>query len=80
MRVSAIIMLCGMMSAGCTVTGQDPILALGMPNPASVYCIEQGGTLDIRQTPNGNVTHCVLSDGSSVDEWAYYRKHHLQQE
>jgi putative hemolysin len=62
--------------AGCTVSGSDPLLAVGMPNPASVYCIERGGTLDIQQRPGGDVTTCVLSDGSRVDEWEFYRRNH----
>lgn len=28
---------------GCTVSGPNPALSIGMPNPASVYCIERGG-------------------------------------
>jgi putative hemolysin len=63
---------------GCTVSGPDPILAVGMPNPASVYCIERGGTLDITQRPEGDVTMCVLSDGTRIDEWALYRRDHPQ--
>lgn len=43
-------------------------------NPASVYCQEQGGTVDIRTDGNGNQTgYCVFSDGTEVEEWAYYR-------
>lgn len=62
--------------AGCTVTGPDPILAVGMPNPASVYCIERGGTLDIQQSPKGDVTTCVLANGTRVEEWEFYRRNH----
>lgn len=62
--------------AGCTVTGPDPILAVGMPNPASVYCIERGGTLDIQQSPKGDVTTCVLANDTRVEEWEFYRRNH----
>lgn len=34
-----------------------------MPNPASVYCTEQGNKLEIR----------TADDGSTCDEWAYCR-------
>ncbi|MBC2768375.1 putative hemolysin [Pusillimonas minor] len=64
---------------GCTVSGPNPALSIGMPNPASVYCIERGGTLDIQQRPDGDVTTCVLSDGSRVDEWEFYRRNHPKQ-
>lgn len=46
----------------------------GIANPASVYCVEQGGTVDIRTDADGNQTGvCVFPDGTEVDEWAYYR-------
>ena len=46
----------------------------GLANPASVYCEDQGGTVEIRTDDVGNQTgYCVFSDGTEVDEWAYYR-------
>ncbi|MDH3396945.1 MAG: DUF333 domain-containing protein [Acidimicrobiia bacterium] len=45
----------------------------GPANPASVYCQEQGGTLDLRSTEEGSAGYCVFSDGSECEEWAYYR-------
>ncbi len=62
--------------AGCTVSGPDPILAIGVPNPASVYCIERAGTLDIKQSAAGDVSMCDLSDGTRVEEWELYRRNH----
>ena len=45
-----------------------------MANPASVFCEEQGGTVDIRVDEEGNQTgFCVFSDGIECDEWAYFR-------
>ncbi|NYT64879.1 DUF333 domain-containing protein [Alcaligenaceae bacterium] len=67
-----------MLITGCTVSGPDPMLAIGMPNPASVYCIERLGTLDIQERADGQVTMCVLPDGSSVEEWEFYRRNHPQ--
>lgn len=64
--------------AGCTVSGPDPIMGLQLPNPASVYCIERGGSIDIKESPQGDVTTCVLSDGTRVDEWEFYRQNHPQ--
>ncbi len=46
----------------------------GAPNPASVYCEEQGGTLEIREDEDGNQYGvCVFDDGSECEEWAFYR-------
>src|SRR5574340_991881 len=45
-----------------------------MPNPASVYCTENGNSLEIRTAADGSQNGiCVFPDGSSCDEWAYYR-------
>jgi putative hemolysin len=46
----------------------------GMPNPASVYCVQNGNTLEIRTADDGSQNGiCVFPDGSACDEWAYYR-------
>ncbi|MBG0771203.1 MAG: DUF333 domain-containing protein [Anaerolineaceae bacterium] len=45
----------------------------GLANPASVYCEEQGGTLDIRDEDGGQVGYCIFADGSECEEWAFYR-------
>jgi putative hemolysin len=45
-----------------------------VPNPASVYCEQHGNKLEIRTVADGSqVGICVFPDGSSCDEWAYYR-------
>jgi putative hemolysin len=42
-------------------------------NPASQYCIDNGGSLEIRNDSNGNQYGiCIFSDGSECDEWEYY--------
>jgi putative hemolysin len=47
---------------------------MGMPNPASVYCEQNGNTLEIRTAADGSQNGiCVFPDGSTCDEWAYYR-------
>ncbi len=46
----------------------------GMPNPASVFCTDQGGTIDVREDAEGNQHGvCVFPDGSECDEWAFFR-------
>lgn len=48
--------------------------AANLPNPASVYCEEQGNRLEIRTATDGSQSGvCVFSDGSECDEWAYFR-------
>ena len=51
-----------------------PQTPVGLPNPASVYCEQNGNTLEIRTAADGSQSGvCVFLDGSSCDEWAYYR-------
>lgn len=46
----------------------------GIPNPASVYCAQNGNKLEIQTAPDGSQNGiCVFPDGSSCDEWAYFR-------
>ena len=46
----------------------------GIPNPASVYCKEQGNKHEIRMAADGSQSgRCVFPDGSTCDEWAYFR-------
>lgn len=44
-----------------------------LPNPASVYCEQQGGKLEIVETTAGQQGICVLPSGDRCDEWAFYR-------
>jgi putative hemolysin len=45
-----------------------------LPNPASVYCKQQGFTLEIRTATDGSQTgFCKFPDGSECDEWVYFR-------
>ncbi len=45
----------------------------GLANPASVYCIEQGGEVDIVDEADGQVGYCELPDGRRIEEWELYR-------
>jgi putative hemolysin len=45
-----------------------------MPNPASVYCEQNGNRLEIQTASDGSQSGiCVFPDGSTCDEWAYFR-------
>ncbi len=67
-RVSA---LAGMFSAtACSdkaaEDGADE--TVGMPNPAAVFCADQGGEYLL------DSGECRLADGTVVDGWEYYRE------
>jgi len=54
-------------------TGTE-ITQVNMPNPASVYCEQNGNKLEIQTAADGSQNGIyVFPDGSSCDEWAYYR-------
>jgi len=42
-------------------------------NPASVYCIEHGGNLEIRKSDAGEYGVCIFDDRSECEEWAFFR-------
>jgi putative hemolysin len=47
----------------------------GLQNPASVYCEQNGNKLEIRTATDGSQSGiCIFPDGSTCDEWAYYRR------
>jgi len=47
---------------------------VNMPNPASVYCEQNGYELEIRTAADSSQSGvCIFPDGSTCDEWAYYR-------
>ncbi|WP_253384116.1 putative hemolysin [unidentified bacterial endosymbiont] len=48
--------------------------AIGMANPASVYCLQKGGEQIPVQSPQGVRTECKLPGGEVIDEWELYRR------
>jgi putative hemolysin len=75
------VVVCTLLSAPARSSGPGPQSeatsepdGAGLPNPASVYCEEQGGRLEIRAAADGSqYGACVFPDGSECDEWAFYR-------
>lgn len=50
---------------------------IGTANPASAYCVEQGGESIIKKDNDGNEYGiCKFNDGKEIDEWDFYRKNH----
>ena len=47
---------------------------IGMPNPASVHCIDQGGISKMEKDALGNTYGvCVFKDNRQCGEWALFR-------
>jgi putative hemolysin len=43
-----------------------------LANPASVFCIENNGTIEMRNNEQGQYGVCIIN-GKECDEWAFYR-------
>jgi putative hemolysin len=81
MRTKILLALCFLFLLGGCVqpttqpSDSNPSGTPNLPNPASVYCEQQGYKLEIRTAPDGSQSGvCVFPDGSQCDEWAYYRR------
>lgn len=69
------LLVAGILGA-CAPASQPPpaLTPAGLANPASVYCEQQGGHLEIRtDASGGQAGYCLFADGSECDEWAYFR-------
>jgi len=57
-------------TTACAAAADNPS---SIANPASEFCIENGGISDIRESENGQIGWCVFADGSECDEWEFFR-------
>ena len=49
---------------------------IGMANPASEFCVKQGGKSEIKKDKDGGEYGvCHLPNGTVVEEWEYFRQH-----
>lgn len=65
---------------GCPVFALPQSSAPGSPaglaNPASVFCVQCGGTVSIQSTPAGEVGICTWLNGLQIEEWSLWRFFH----
>ncbi|BDU58890.1 hypothetical protein LMORI2_18720 [Limnohabitans sp. MORI2] len=75
MHLPQIATFCAIAIASCACTPSEPATkpATEMANPASVHCINAGGKLTIKRTPQGEVGMCELPSGKVCEEWALFR-------
>ncbi|MCB1543688.1 MAG: DUF333 domain-containing protein [Rhodobiaceae bacterium] len=62
-------------AAGLTQTPALPI-ERAIANPASVFCVRQGGRVEIVRGIKGQIGICVLPDGRRIEEWEFFRANH----
>lgn len=74
MKRTIFLFVLGMLLTACAAKTSTPVTDVALANPASVYCEENGGMLELRSDKDGNVSGvCIFPDGSECDEWAFFR-------
>ncbi|NHN88790.1 DUF333 domain-containing protein [Acetobacter sp. LMG 1627] len=76
MGAGASALLAGLLGGCADAPAQPATPRAGMANPASVYCEKIGGHLEMKQGADGTYGICHLPDGSSMEEWALFRRDH----
>lgn len=72
----SIIVLSAAFALSACSTQHNEDKSIGMANPASVYCQEQGGKTTIKKDKNGDYGVCVFKNGKQIEEWQFYRQNH----
>lgn len=73
MILPAMLLLAACGGGGGAASKPAPGQWASMANPASQYCAELGGRLEIRSEQAGEAGYCHLPDGSVIEEWQLYR-------
>ncbi len=75
-----ILMVTTMTLTACnSIPSNNSEMSVGMPNPASKYCIKQGGKLIPQKNKDGGeYALCQLPNGQTIEEWELFRKDHNQ--
>jgi putative hemolysin len=78
MKIRLMLALLVLALAACAAPTPEPATLPsaqpGLPNPASLYCEQNGNKHEIVTAADGSQGGvCVFPDGSQCDEWAYYR-------
>ena len=77
-NLAAILAVCfvGLLVFGCAQKAQNQTVNdnTTIANPASVFCTQNGGTLNIVTGTDGSQSGlCTFPNGSQCEEWTYYR-------
>jgi putative hemolysin/predicted secreted protein len=76
--IPGVLLVLLVLAAGCTQqTATPPVntpASSQIANPASVYCGQMGGTLEIKtDASGGQYGMCTFANGTSCEEWALFR-------
>lgn len=76
---AATLLVLGSVLLAANVHGAEnaPESRVGIGNPASEYCIQQGGKLEVKKDAEGReYALCHLPDGTIIEEWELFRSRH----
>ncbi len=69
----SLLLITGCKKVNSPVESQQPE-KVQLPNPASAYCLEQGGRSEIRTAEDGSQSgFCIFEDGTECAEWQFFR-------
>jgi|GEM_PF-1419461 len=77
--VAVLILVAGILTYHSSTTPEEPMMnevvsaPVALANPASTFCAENGGTLQINNTPQGEQGVCSFPNGATCEEWALFR-------
>jgi predicted secreted protein/putative hemolysin len=76
--ILGLLLVLAALTAGCTQPTANPQVTTSPPseiaNPASTYCGQVGGTLEIKKDASGGeYGMCTFANGTSCEEWALFR-------
>ncbi len=63
-----------LLGEGFNATSSGSAAPTAIANPASTYCKQQGGSIEIREFTDGQKGFCVFEDGSECEEWKFFRR------
>ena len=76
-RINGPLMIAALLLVAAPGCGDDDdpsvTTSAGLANPASEFCVAQGGEVEIVSEADGEVGYCNLPDGTRVEEWEYFR-------
>ena len=74
MKRLIILAIVGVLLSGSFVQHAVSSQEVEIANPASVYCVQSGYTLEIRANAGGGEYGvCIFPDGNECEEWAFFR-------
>ncbi|MCP2039884.1 putative hemolysin [Neisseria sp. HSC-16F19] len=74
MKKSLLLLAAAGTLAACAGSKKPADEQIGMANPASVFCEQQGGRLEPKKDAQGNeYALCHLPDGRVIEEWEFFR-------